>query len=81
MADLKCMSELDRIIRKLYSAFKKSKKEKGMNSEESIAYGNAFKKALELGKHDGYILLKRALREEITPKKSHSYSEKFFEDT
>ena len=66
VGDVRHVSEHSRFVEALHRAHKKRG---DIRNEDSIAFGRAFKRALDIGKHGGRVPLPSALRNEVAPKK------------
>ena len=65
LCNVKYLSECNRFIEQLHKSFKQRS---DINDEDSIAFGQAYKKALDIGKHGVRVPLPPALRREIKAK-------------
>lgn len=70
LVDIDHMAEHDRLIKRLSALHKRTIVESGMQHEDSIALGRAFKNSLDVGKHGGRVPLPQHLRENLTAKSS-----------
>jgi len=70
LVDVNHMAEHDRLIKRLSTLHKRTIVESGMQHEDAIALGRAFKNSLDVGKHGGRVTLPQHLRKNLTAKSS-----------
>merc|ERR1712238_315349 len=73
MADVTKKYDHNRLTTMLFSAYKKMHEKKGINDDDTVALGRAFKQSLDIQKHGGKVKVPYYLRSEIKEKAFHNY--------